>query len=181
MLNVTPLVVVYPLLNLIVLSDSSEASENFVPFQNQKWRQLENRWSWMVASISFIVTDGLERCLISFTTVQGELNDYYSNTEVSSWFKMDIMKLEIWDCTILLACDLFLYFGYSKVDLRWIGPWSIGLLAGPEQFLPRLCQALKESGEALSINDQPPWCDLMWNGTKTLGIIFEKVMGEKCI
>lgn len=44
------------------------------------------------------------------------------------------MKDEIRDHTLLLTCELFLYFGSSIVNLRWIGPWLIGPLAGPEPY-----------------------------------------------
>lgn len=57
---------------------------------------------------------------------------------------MSIMKVETRDCTLLLACELFLYFESSKMDLRWIESWSIGYLVGPEQLPTWLSRALKE-------------------------------------
>lgn len=73
-------------------------------------------------------TDDLERWLQSpLQWHGGGLHGQQSNTQVSSRFKISIVKVEIGDCTLLIACELILYLGSNGVDLRQIGFGHLGL------------------------------------------------------
>lgn len=58
--------------------------------------------------------------------------------------------------SLLMTCELIIYFELSGVGLRCIRLWSIGPLDGLEQLPPKVLPDFEGVEEAFSIIEWPP-------------------------